>query len=75
MSLTRSLVAEVSLGRRPEEADGMAGLGFIDFVGTIIAGRNESGARIPTQTLCLNAGDFALPVEVLFGPLSAAHRI
>jgi hypothetical protein len=53
----------------------MAGLGFIDFVGTIIAGRNESGARIPTQTLCLNAGDVALPVEVLFGPLSAAHRI
>jgi 2-methylcitrate dehydratase PrpD len=54
MSLTQSLgqfVADLSPNRLPEEAARIARMGFIDTIGTMIAGRNEDSVRIMTETL------------------------
>jgi 2-methylcitrate dehydratase PrpD len=49
MSLTKSLgqfIADLSPNRLPEEAARVAQMGFIDCIGTMIAGRNEDSVRI-----------------------------
>jgi 2-methylcitrate dehydratase PrpD len=63
MSLTKSLgqfVADLSPNRLPEEAARIAQLGFIDTVGTMIAGRNEDCVRIMTETLAPGDGTATL---------------
>ena len=54
MTLTQSLgqfVADLSPNRLPDEAARIARMGFIDTIGTMIAGRNEDSVRIMTETL------------------------
>lgn len=64
--LTRSLgqfVADLSPNRLPEEAARVARMGFIDTIGTMIAGRNEDSVRIMTDTLAPGDG----PATLTFG--------
>jgi len=92
MSLTRSLgqfVANLSPNPLPQEAVRITRAGFIDAIGTIIAGRNEDSVRImghPSRPLtdqqifekisdCLDAGDSPIAAEVLFKHLSAIQSI
>src|SRR3954452_4309358 len=66
MSLTKSLgqfVAELSPNHLPEEAVRVARMGFIDTIGTMIAGRNEDSVRILTETLAPIDG----PAPLTFG--------
>ncbi|WP_428483681.1 MmgE/PrpD family protein [Rhodopila sp.] len=66
MTLTRSLgrfVAELSPNRVPEEAARIARMGFIDTIGTMIAGRHEDSVRILTETLAPAGG----PATLTFG--------
>ena len=59
MTLTKSLghfVADLSPNRLPEEAARVARMGFIDTIGTMIAGRNEDCVRIMTETLAPGDG-------------------
>jgi 2-methylcitrate dehydratase PrpD len=66
MTLTRSLgqfVADLSPNRLPEEAVHIARMGFIDSIGTMIAGRNEDSVRIITDTLSPGNG----PATLTFG--------
>ena len=66
MTLTKSLgrfVAELSPNRLPEEAARIARMGFIDTIGTMIAGRNEDSVRIMTETLAPADG----PATLTFG--------
>ena len=54
MPLTKELgqfVADLSPNRLPEEAVRVARMGFIDCIGTMIAGRNEDCVRIMKQVL------------------------
>jgi len=65
-SLTRSLgqfVADLSPNRLPDEAARVARMGFIDTIGTMIAGRNEDSVRIMTETLAPGDG----PATLTFG--------
>jgi 2-methylcitrate dehydratase PrpD len=64
--LTKSLgqfVADLSPNRLPEEAARIARMGFIDTIGTMIAGRNEDSVRIMTETLAPGDG----PATLTFG--------
>jgi 2-methylcitrate dehydratase PrpD len=66
MALTRSLgqfVADLSPNRIPEEAVRIARMGYIDTIGTMIAGRNEDSVRIMTETLAPAEG----PATLTFG--------
>ena len=66
MTLTKSLgqfVADLSPNRLPEEAARIARMGFIDTIGTMIAGRNEDSVRIMTETLAPGDG----PATLTFG--------
>ena len=66
MTLTKSLgqfVAELSPNRLPQEAARVARMGFIDSIGTMIAGRNEDSVRIITETLAPSDG----PATLTFG--------
>jgi 2-methylcitrate dehydratase PrpD len=66
MSLTRTLgqfVADLSPNRLPEEAVRIARLGFIDSIGTMIAGRREDCVRILKQVLAPATG----PATLTFG--------
>jgi len=66
MSLTKSLgqfVADLSPNRLPEEVVRVARMGFIDTIGTMIAGRNEDSVRIMTETLAPGEG----PSTLTFG--------
>ncbi|MFL5285021.1 MAG: MmgE/PrpD family protein [Rhodopila sp.] len=66
MSLTKSLgqfIGELSPNRLPEEAARVAQMGFIDCIGTMIAGRNEDSVRILTETLAPGDG----PATLTFG--------
>ena len=66
MSLTRSLgqfVADLSPSRFPEEAVRVARLGYIDCIGTMIAGRREDCVRILTEVLAPADG----PATLTFG--------
>ncbi len=70
MTLTKSLgqfVADLSPNRLPEEAARVARMGFIDTIGTMIAGRNEDSVRIMTQTLAPTNG----PATLTFGSQKA----
>jgi 2-methylcitrate dehydratase PrpD len=61
--LTMSLgqfVADLSPNRLPEEAARVARMGFIDTIGTMIAGRNEDSVRIMTETLAPGDGSATL---------------
>jgi 2-methylcitrate dehydratase PrpD len=66
MSLTKTLgrfVADLSPNRIPEEAGRIARLGFIDCVGTMIAGRREDCVRIMKDVLAPPDG----PATLTFG--------
>jgi 2-methylcitrate dehydratase PrpD len=68
--LTQSLgqfVADLSPNRLPEEAARIARMGFIDTIGTMIAGRNEDSVRIMTETLAPGDG----PATLTFGDRKA----
>src|ERR1700710_2180449 len=70
MTLTKSLgqfVADLSPNRLPEEAARIARMGFIDTIGTMIAGRNEDSVRIMTETLAPGDG----PATLTFGDRKA----
>ena len=59
MSLTKTLgqfVADLSPNRLPEEAVRVARMGFIDCIGTMIAGRKEDCVRIMKQVLAPGDG-------------------
>jgi 2-methylcitrate dehydratase PrpD len=59
MSLTQSLgrfIADLSPNRLPEEAARIVRMGFIDTIGTMIAGRDEDSVRILTETLAPGDG-------------------
>ena len=66
MSLTKTLgqfVADLSPNRLPDEAVRIARLGFIDCIGTMIAGRREECVRIMKQVLAPADG----PATLTFG--------
>ena len=66
MSLTKTLgqfVADLSPNRLPEGAERIARLGFIDCIGTMIAGRREDCVRIMKEVLAPAAG----PATLTFG--------
>ena len=76
MPLTKALgqfVADLSPNRLPEGAVQVAQLGFIDCIGTMIAGRNEDCVRILKQVLnpsegpATRAGQGDLREELRFG--------
>ena len=70
MTLTKALgqfVADLSPNRLPDEAARIARMGFIDTVGTMIAGRNEDSVRILTDTLAPGVG----PATLTFGSRKA----
>ena len=57
--LTMSLgqfIADLSPNMLPEAAVRVARMGFIDTIGTMIAGRNEDSVRIMTETLAPGDG-------------------
>ena len=65
-TLTQSLgqfIAGLSPNRLPEEVVRVARMGFIDTIGTMIAGRNEDSVRIITETLAPGGG----PATLTFG--------
>lgn len=61
-------VADLSPNHIPEEAARVARMGFIDCIGTMIAGRHEDSVRIMTDVL--NPGDG--PATLTFGARKAA---
>jgi 2-methylcitrate dehydratase PrpD len=66
-ALTRHLgqfVADLSPNQVPDEAARIARMGFIDSIGTMIAGRKEDSVRIMTEVL--NPGEG--PATLVFGP-------
>ena len=66
MTLTNSLgrfIADLSPNHLPDEAARVARMGFIDTIGTMIAGRNEDSVRIMTETLAPGDG----PATLTFG--------
>ncbi len=66
MGLTQALgrfVAELSANRIPQEAMRVARLGFIDCIGTMVAGRNEELVQIMKSVLAPGAG----PASITFG--------
>jgi 2-methylcitrate dehydratase PrpD len=66
MSLTKDLglfVSDLSPNRLPEEAVQVARMGFIDCIGTMIAGRKEDCVRIMTEVLAPPDG----PATLAFG--------
>ena len=70
MPLTQHLgqfVADLSPNRLPEEAARIARMGFIDTIGTMIAGRDEDSVRILTETLAPGDG----PATLTFGDRKA----
>ena len=71
MSLTKPLgqfVADLSPNRLPEEAVRIARLGFIDCIGTMIAGRREECVRIMKKVLAPVDG----PATLTFGKEKSA---
>lgn len=67
MTLTRHLgqfIADLSPNRLPNEAMRVARMGFIDCIGTMIAGRKEDCVRIMTEVLAPGDG----PATLTFGP-------
>ncbi|MDE2581514.1 MAG: MmgE/PrpD family protein [Rhodospirillales bacterium] len=60
-------IADLSPNRIPEEAMQVARLGFIDCIGTMIAGRNEDAVGILRSVLAPPAG----PASITFSPARA----
>ncbi|HEY8289788.1 MAG TPA: MmgE/PrpD family protein [Acetobacteraceae bacterium] len=78
MTLTMSLgqfVAELSPNRLPEEAARIARMGFIDCIGTMIAGRKEDCVRIITDTLAPGDGPATLTFSARKSPAPEAAWI
>jgi 2-methylcitrate dehydratase PrpD len=70
MTLTRLLgqfVADLSPNRMPPETVRIARMGFIDSIGTMIAGRSDACVRILAETLAPSEG----PATLTFGPRHA----
>lgn len=70
MALTKSLgqfVADLSPNRIPPEVARVARMGFIDTIGTMIAGRHDDCVRIMTETLDPGPG----PATLTFGDRKA----
>ena len=66
MALTKHLgrfISDLSPNRVPEEAERTARMGFIDCIGTMIAGRKEDSVRIMTEVLAPTDG----PSTLTFG--------
>jgi 2-methylcitrate dehydratase PrpD len=66
MALTQALgqfIADLSANRIPEQAMATVRMGFIDSIGTMIAGRNEESARIMKTVLAPPPG----PSSLTFG--------
>lgn len=78
MSLTRDLgqfVSDLSPNRLPEEAVRVARMGFIDCIGTMIAGRKEDCVRIMTDVLAPSHGMATLTFGRRKGPAPEAAWI
>ncbi|HXT82547.1 MAG TPA: MmgE/PrpD family protein [Acetobacteraceae bacterium] len=78
MTLTKSLgqfVADLSPNRLPEEAARIARMGFIDCIGTMIAGRKEDCVRIITDTLAPGDGRATLTFGARKSPAPEAAWI
>lgn len=78
MPLTRELgqfVADLSPNRLPEDAVRTARLGFIDSIGTMIAGRREDCVRIMTDVMAPGAGPATLTFSPRKGPAPEAAWI
>ncbi len=78
MGLTQALgqfVADLSPNRIPEAAMRVAQLGFIDCVGTMIAGRNEEAVRIMKSVLAPPPGPSSLTFGAERGPAPEAAWI
>jgi 2-methylcitrate dehydratase PrpD len=78
MTLTKSLgqfVADLSPNRLPEEAARIARMGFIDCIGTMIAGRREDCVRIMTEVLAPGDGPATLTFGHRKGPAPEAAWI
>ena len=70
-ALTQQLgqfIADLSPNRLPDEAVRVAKMGFIDCVGTMIAGRKEDSVRIMTEVLAPGAGDSTITFGDRKGP-------
>lgn len=70
-ALTRQLgqfIADLSPNHIPDEAARVATMGFIDCIGTMIAGRNEDSVRIMSEVLAPGAGDSTLTFGDRKGP-------
>jgi 2-methylcitrate dehydratase PrpD len=70
-ALTQQLgrfIADLSPNRLPEEAVRVAKMGFIDCIGTMIAGRKEDSVRIMTEVLAPGAGHATITFGDRKGP-------
>ena len=78
MDLTRAIgtfIADLSPNRIPEEAMRMAQLGFIDCIGTMIAGRQEESVRIMKSVLAPADGPSSITFTHQHGPAPEAAWI
>jgi 2-methylcitrate dehydratase PrpD len=78
MTLTKHLgqfVADLSPNRIPEQAAAVARMGFIDCIGTMIAGRKEDCVRIMTDVLAPADGPATLTFSPRKGPAPEAAWI
>jgi 2-methylcitrate dehydratase PrpD len=70
-ALTQQLgqfIADLSPNHLPDEAVRVAKMGFIDSIGTMIAGRKEDSVRIVTEVLAPGAGDSTIAFGGRKGP-------
>jgi 2-methylcitrate dehydratase PrpD len=77
-ALTRSVghfIADLSPNRIPEEAMRVARLGFIDCIGTMIAGRNEDAVDIMRTTLAPAPGPSSITFSAARAPAPEAAWI
>ena len=68
-------IADLSPNRIPEEAMRIARLGFIDCIGTMIAGRNEDAVGIMRNTLAPPAGPSSITFSAARAPAPEAAWI
>ena len=68
-------IADLSPNRIPEEAMRIARLGFIDCIGTMIAGRNEDAVGIMRSTLAPPAGPSSITFSAARAPAPEAAWI
>ena len=78
MGLTEAIgtfIADLSPNRIPQQALEMARLGFIDCIGTMIAGRNEDAVRVLTSVLAPADGPSSITFTRRHGPAPEAAWI